>query len=144
MKNHYKFWIILSLVIVFAAGVLGGILLEKHVLDKRTERWTRGHNHFPTIHILAEELNLTDEQQKQIMEIFKNNEKRFKNLKDQIDEKLSSIRSQLKDEIKSILSEEQSLKLEAMIERHTFRGREETDRRRGHFKRYENEKGERE
>jgi len=38
MKNHYKFWIALSLIVVFAAGVLGGMLLEKNLIYKKFEK----------------------------------------------------------------------------------------------------------
>ena len=31
MKNNYKFWTVLSLIFVFAAGVVSGVLLDKHV-----------------------------------------------------------------------------------------------------------------
>ena len=34
MKSKYKLWIFLSFIIVFAAGVFGGILLEKYIINK--------------------------------------------------------------------------------------------------------------
>jgi uncharacterized protein YneF (UPF0154 family) len=37
MKNYNKFWIVFSLIVVFAAGFIGGILFEKHLIDKKVE-----------------------------------------------------------------------------------------------------------
>jgi len=120
MKNHYKFWIVFSLIIVFAAGVSGGILLEKHFLHKKLAKKTKRESYarFPTLEIMAQELALTAGQQEQIREIFKNNEGRLKILRSQIHEQVSSIRSQLKNEINSVLTEEQCKKFEAMIEKY--------------------------
>ena len=132
MKNNYKFWTVLSLIFVFAAGVVSGVLLDKHVLIKkqtgRTERsdyQKRPAPRYPALDLMAEELGLTTEQREQLREIFKNNEERFKTLRKEQTESLRNIRSQLNTEIKSVLTEEQQVKYEAMIERyHSQRKRE--------------------
>jgi len=136
MKNHYKFWIAFSLIIVLAIGITGGILFERHVLDKKTKKYTKSRRrvHFPTLETMAQELNLTDDQQKKIKEIFKNNEERFKRLRSQIHENLSKMRTQLKDEIKSVLNEEQDSKFEAMIEKYLSQRRKEQEKRKKHTK----------
>lgn len=120
MKNNYKFWIVFSLVIVFAAGVTGGILLDRHIISKKPKKLDRNRAsvHFPTLNTMAQELNLTEKQKKQIREIFKQNEKKLRTLRGYIHEQYSSVRSQLKNEIKSILTEEQNKKFEAMIEKY--------------------------
>lgn len=120
MKNYNKFWIVFSLIVVFAAGFIGGILFEKHLIDKKVEKRVKRRSsvRFPSLEIMAKELSLTPEQKEQIREIFKNNEGRFKNLRSDIDERLLSIRSQLKNEIKNVLADEQNLKFEAMIEKY--------------------------
>lgn len=120
MKNYNKFWIVFSLIVVFAAGFIGGILFEKHLIDKKVEKRVKRRSsvRFPSLEIMAKELSLTPEQEEQIREIFKNNEGRFKNLRSDIDERLLSIRSQLKNEIKNVLADEQNLKFEAMIEKY--------------------------
>ena len=143
MKNHTKFWIVISLIIVFAAGVVGGIFLERSVLDKKPERYTRSRRHvrFPSLETMAQELNLTTEQQEKIREIFKNNEERFKRLRSQIHESLSSMRTQLKDEIKSVLNEEQNRKFEAMIEKYLAQRKKE--KRKKHSDRHKEQKGDR-
>jgi len=120
MKNNNKFWIVFSLIVVFAAGFIGGILFEKHLIDKKVEKRVKKRSsvRFPSLEMMAKELSLTPEQEEQIRDIFKNNEERFKNLRKNIDDRLSSIRSQLKNEIKNVLTNEQVLKFEAMIEKY--------------------------
>ena len=132
MKNHYKFWIVFSLIIVFAAGVAGGILLDKYVITKKPEktRKRRSSVHFPTLDIMAQELNLTDKQKGQIREIFRSNEEKLKTMRSQIDERFKVIRAQLKEEIKNVLNDEQKLKFEAMIEKYISLRRKEMEERR--------------
>ena len=144
MKNHYKFWIVFSLIIVFAAGVTGGILFEQNILDKKTKKITRKRApvRFPSIEMMAEELNLTEDQQEQIREIFNNNEERFKIMRSQIHERFSSIRSQLKSEIKNVLTEEQNIKFEAMIEKYLSQRKKEQEERKKHSKKIKENKGE--
>ena len=143
MKNHYKFWIVFSLIIVFAAGVIGGVLFEKHLTDKKVEKRVKKKNsvRFPSLEMMAQELNLTPEQQEQIREIFKNNEERFKNLRSHISERLSSIRSQLKSEIKNVLNEEQNLKFEAMIEKYISQRKKEMEKTKKYPKIHRKDKG---
>lgn len=144
MKNHYKLWIVFSLIIVFAAGVIGGILFEQNVLDKKTKKITRKRApvRFPSLEMMAEELNLTEDQQEQIREIFNNNEERFKIMRSQIHERFSSIRSQLKSEIKNVLTEEQNIKFEAMIEKYLSQRKKEQEERKKHSKKPKKNKGE--
>jgi len=132
MKNHYKLWTILSLIVVFAAGAISGILIEKHILiekqDSRTERSNfqkKPPTRYPTLDLMAEELELTTEQREQLRGIFKNNEERFKTLRKEQFDCLKTIRSQLNQEIKNVLTEEQQVKYEAMIEKyHSQRNKE--------------------
>ncbi len=144
MKNHYKFWIVFSLIIVFAAGVAGGVLLDKYVIAKKPEiqRKKRSSVRFPTLDMMAQELNLSSEQQEQIRDIFKNNEERFKTLRKQINERFTTIRTQLKDEIKSVLNDEQKLKFEAMIEKYRSQRRKETEERKKRSNKHSEDKGE--
>lgn len=144
MKNYNKFWIVLSLIVVFAAGVMGGILFEKHLIDKKVEKRVKKRSsvRFPSLEMMAQELSLTPKQQEQIKEIFKNNEERFKNLRKNIDERLSSIRSQLKTEIKNVLTDEQVLKFEAMIQKYISQRKKEMEKRKKHPSNHGKDKGE--
>ncbi len=143
MKNHYKFWIIFSLIVVFAAGVTGGILFEKHLLDKKVDKRIKIKNsvRFPSLEMMAQELTLIPEQQEQIREIFRNNEERFKNLRSHINERLSSIRSQVKSEIKNVLNEEQNLKFETMIEKYISQRKKEMEKTKKYPKKLRKDKG---
>lgn len=136
MKNNYKIWIILSLIAVFIAGVLCGVLIDKNLLDKRRhDTHRRSSTRFPTLEMMAEELSLSAEQQAQVREIFNNNEERFKGLRKDMDTRLREIRAQLLTEIKSVLSEEQKTKFDAMIERYRAQRKKEYEERRRHSKR---------
>ena len=144
MKNHYKFWIVFSFIVVFFVGIVGGVLLEKQYLSQKIERKERRKSpaRFPTLETMAKELNLSSEQEDDIREIFKNNDERLKSLRKQIHEQLSSIRMQLKKEINFVLTEEQKVKFEAMIEHHLSQmKRERGDRKNGSSKN-RNTKGE--
>ena len=91
MKNHYKFWIVLSFLVVFAAGIFSGVIIEKQFLSKKSEKTFRNHPikerqriHFPTLDDMAKELELTSQQQEKIQEIFDNNEERLKTLSQEV------------------------------------------------------------
>ena len=142
MKNYNKFWIVFSLIVVFAAGFIGGILFEKHLIDKKVEKRVKRRSsvRFPSLEIMAKELSLTPEQEEQIREIFKNNEERFKNLRKNINDRLSSIRSQLKNEIKNVLTDEQVLEFEAMIEKYISQRKKEMEKRKKHTKNHKKNK----
>ncbi len=134
MKNHYKFWIALSLIVVFAAGVLGGMLLEKNLIYKKFEKRDKRRSsvRFPSMEDMAVELSLAPEQQEKIKEVFGNNEERFKKLRSDINTSLANMRSQLKSEIKSVLTEEQAQKFDAMIQKYVSQRKNEMDRRKEH------------
>ena len=138
MKNHYKLWTIISLIIVFSAGLFSGVLLDRHIFDKKPQRNTQRTDHkrtsstrYPTLDQWTQELGLTAEQKEKIQEIFKNNEERFKTLRKDWNTSLREIRVQLNNEIKSVLTEEQQAKYEAMIKSyHSERKREADFRKR--------------
>lgn len=131
MKNNYKFWIVLSFIVVFAAGVAGGILFEKNFLEKKPKRdgERRTPVRFPTLDMMAEELGLTTEQQEKLREIFKNNEERLNALRSQIHDQYAALRSRLKEEMDRVFTEEQRMRFEAMIEKYLSERKKEMDRR---------------
>jgi len=131
MKNNYKLWFILSLIIVFVLGALGGVLLDKYGLQSasRKIRRERRSAHFPTLELMSKELELSAEQKSKINDIFKNNEENIKDLRSLIHERLSSIRSQLIAQIKSVLNEGQQTKFEAMIARYLDQRQKEMEKR---------------
>jgi hypothetical protein len=118
MNNKVKLWFAVSLIVVFLAGLSGGILIDK--LNKpQSKSKTRRSPAFPSIEMMAEELGLTPEQQAQIQELFKQNDERLRTLRHQIHEQFGSLRSNLKSEMNNILDESQQKKLEAMIEKYS-------------------------
>jgi Spy/CpxP family protein refolding chaperone len=136
MKNHYKLWTIISLIVVFSAGLFSGVLLDRHIFDKKPKQRTERTDHkrtsstrFPTLDLMAQELGLTAEQKEKIHEIFRNNEERFKTLRKDMNESLRDIRVQLNNEIKSVLTEEQQAKYEAMINKYHSQRKGELDKR---------------
>lgn len=145
MKDRNKFWIILSLVVVFTAGVIAGVLFENYILDKKTRRSDRQRSsvRFPTIEMIAEELSLTEEQQEKFREIFRNNEERLKNYRSEIHERYASLRAQLKQEIDSVLTEEQRIKFQAMIDKYLSERRKQMEERDRRSNRDKRDKGER-
>ena len=145
MKNRNKLWIILSLIVVFAAGVIAGILFENHILDKKPRRSERerSSDRPPTLEMMAEELALTDEQQEKFREIFKNNEERLKKVRGQIHELYDSLRAQLKEEIDSVLTEEQRAKFQAMIDKHLSKRKKQKDGKDRRSERNQRDKGDR-
>ncbi|MFQ5721194.1 MAG: hypothetical protein ACE5GI_01710 [Candidatus Aminicenantales bacterium] len=131
MKNNYKLWFILSLIVVFVLGILGGVLLDKYALQSSSKKIRRERRsvHFPTLELMSQELRLSAEQKSKIKDIFKNNEENFKALRSLIHERLSSIRSQLITDIKNVLNEEQKVKFEAMITRYLEQRQKEMEKR---------------
>lgn len=113
MSGRLKFWIVVSLVGVFALGIAGGYIGERYFRHARFER-----SRFPTLEGMSRDLKLTADQQAKIREIFQRNEERLKGLRGLMHEKLEAMRGQLKTEIDAVLTPEQIKKMEAMVEKH--------------------------
>ncbi len=131
MRNSYKFWIIISFILVFTAGILGGILLERNLLntEKQQKRDRRERVHFPTMEEMAQTLQLSEKQQEAIRDVFEQNESRLKELQREIHKQFSSLRSHLLDDIRQVLNDEQKIKFDAMIENYRKLRREEWEKR---------------
>ncbi len=125
MRNNYKIWIILSLIIIFIAGVVSGVLFEDHILERKR----RGSVHFPSLEIMAQELTLSLEQQSEIKELFKSNEERFHTLRKEVHKSLAGIRTQMISDIKSVLDDNQNKKFEAMIKKYKAQRQKEHEER---------------
>jgi Spy/CpxP family protein refolding chaperone len=90
---------------------------------------------------MAEELALSAEQQEQIREIFQNNEEHFKNLRSDMHRSLSDIRVQLLTDIKSVLTENQKNKFEAIIDKYRSQRKREYEERKRRQKKSDGNKG---
>lgn len=129
MSSSYKFWIVISFILVFTAGILGGVLLERNILDSDNRRDRRDRVHFPTMEEMAETLQLSESQQEEIRNVFKQNEIRLKDMRREIHNRFSSLQSLLLEDIKQVLNEEQKKQFDAMIETYRRLRREEWERR---------------
>jgi len=134
MQNKYKFWLVLSLVVAFGAGLLGGIFSERYYFHNRRHarlvRSQRGGPHFPSLEQLARDLGLSAGQQDQIKKIFEDNDAQLKEMRADMDTRLGAIRSALKDKMDAVLTPEQKVKLEARIKEHIQQRKRESERRR--------------
>jgi len=128
MKKRPTAWLAAALAVVFLAGAAAGIFFERLVLSPRGGHG-RPSGHFPSLEILARELDLTADQQARIKDIFERNEERFRGLRGDIRKNLNDIREQLKREIDAVLTPEQIKKLQDMIARHKDKARREYERR---------------
>ena len=125
-----KLWIILSLILIFAAGVGGGIFAERWWLAKKPEaRRSIMAARYPSHDRWAKELGLTAEQQEKIREIFKKNDERIKGLRTDYFKHVGEMRDELKKEIDAVLTPAQKQKMEAMIQKFSEEHRRENEKR---------------
>jgi len=125
-----KLWIILSLILIFAAGVGGGIFAEHWWLAKKPEaRRSIMAARYPSHDRWAKELGLTAEQQEKIREIFKKNDERIKGLRTDYFNHVGEMRDELKKEIDAVLTPAQKQKTEAMIQKFSEEHRRDNEKR---------------
>jgi hypothetical protein len=118
MKGRPTLWLVAALVLVFLAGLAGGIFLDRSVIRHRSPLPRRPGSPFPSLDMMARELGLSAEQQARIKDIFERNEERFKKLRGDIHQRLDEIRTNLENEINSVLTPGQIEKFKKMIEKH--------------------------
>jgi len=129
-------WVVLTLILVFAAGVIGGVLSERWWFAKRPQmRRPAAAQRYPSRDRWAKDLGLTAEQQEKIREIFKKNEDRMRNdekikeLRAESNKRFAEIREELKKEIDAVLTPEQKAKNDAMIQKMMEERRKESEKR---------------
>jgi uncharacterized protein YneF (UPF0154 family) len=132
MNKGARLWIALSIIAVFLAGLAGGILLDKTLLQKKPRRPTKQRStlHFPTLEIMAEEMGLSQEQQDRIRQIFRDSEEGLKLYRKQIQVRFDGMRKKLLEDIKSILDDQQVKRFDAMIEKYRAARKREYEQRR--------------
>jgi Spy/CpxP family protein refolding chaperone len=133
MQNKYKFWLVLSLVVAFGAGLLGGIFGERRYFHDRRQaqmqRPQRSGSHFPSLEQLSRELGLSAGQQDEIRKIFEDHDAEFRELRSEMNTRLGTIRSGLKSKMDAVLTPEQKTKFEASIKEHLEQRKRESERR---------------
>ncbi len=117
MMNKGKFWMGRSILVIFAAGMVSGVFIDKYLLSGRHSRDRRGGP--PSIEMMAKDLGLSQDQQDRIRVVFQQSENRFRELRSNMHLSLSQIREGIKTEIDKILTPEQKQKFEAMLMEHT-------------------------
>jgi len=135
--NRSRFWFVLAVILIFAAGLAVGIFADRGLLAKRPS-FRRGPSSsggsVPTMGRWFDDLGLTAEQRAKMREIFKANDERMRNdekikqLRAESNKRFAEIREQLKQEIDSVLTAEQKKKLEAMIQRNLEERRKDSER----------------
>jgi Spy/CpxP family protein refolding chaperone len=130
MKNRFRLWIALSLLLAFAAGVVGGIFAERMFLHPRQHtRAQRIPSRPPDLEEMARNLGLSPEQKESIRQIFERNDSKFKELYTDMHKRLAEIRSDIKNQVDAVLTPEQKQKMEAIISKHRERRKKESERK---------------
>lgn len=131
MMNKYKLWIALALVGAFAAGFVGGIFIERSVLHPRWHsRIQRNERRAPDLEQMSRDLGLSAEQKEAIKKIFEGNDARLKELRTEMHNRLSSIRSEIQAQIDAVLTPEQKNRLEEIIAKHRERNKRPAEQKR--------------
>jgi len=131
MKDKYRLWVALSMVVVFCLGVVVGVVGDRAYLKKNRPKPGQRPEPFPTIEVMARELQLTPEQKERMKEVFRQSEARFEAFGKEIHSRLWELRNQLKTDIDSVLTPEQQKKMQEMMDRYMQqRKKAPSDRRR--------------
>lgn len=130
MSNKYRFWLILTLLVAFAAGLLGGIFSERYFFHpKKHDRTRRDSVRPPDLEQMARDLKLSPEQEETIRQIFETNDVKFKDLYAEMRQRLSAIRTEIKDQIDAVLTPEQKKKLDSIIAQHRDRNKRDSGKK---------------
>jgi Spy/CpxP family protein refolding chaperone len=131
MPNKYRFWLVLTLLVAFAAGLLGGIFSERYFFHPREHaRARRDAQKPPDLEGMAKDLGLSLDQKERIKQIFETNDVKFKELRSEMHKRLSDIRAEIKDEIDAVLTPEQKQKLDNIITQHQQKTRKSSEKKR--------------
>ncbi|MGQ9800270.1 MAG: hypothetical protein ACUVRL_01175 [Candidatus Saccharicenans sp.] len=130
MNNKYKLWVTLSLIAVFILGVAVGVIGDKWLLEKKKPASRQRQEPFPTLEVIAKELQLTPEQEEKIREVFKRSEERFQAFREEIHTRLTELRDQLKTEMDEVFTPEQEKKMQELMDRYMRQRRREVPPRR--------------
>ncbi|MGB7295002.1 MAG: hypothetical protein WBC70_05380 [Candidatus Aminicenantales bacterium] len=130
MPNKYKRWLVLTLLVAFAAGLLGGIFSERYFFHPRKpDRTRRDALKPPDLEQMARELSLSPDQKESIRQIFESNDGKFKDLYTEMHKRLSAMRTEIKNQIDAVLTPEQKQELDGLIFRHRDKSKKESDKK---------------
>lgn len=117
MTGRFRLWLILSFLLIFIVGGFVGFLSERFIIH-RSFQTRREAPSFPSFEKWAQDLNLSEEQQKAIKEIFRRSDEKMRELRVRYHNDLGAIREEIRREIDNVLTREQRDKLQAMIQEH--------------------------
>jgi Spy/CpxP family protein refolding chaperone len=130
MPNKYRFWLVLTLLVAVAAGLLGGIFSERYFFHPREHaRARRNAQKPPDLEGMAKDLGLSLDQKERIKQIFETNDVKFKDLRTEMHQRLSDIRAEIKDQIDAVLTPEQKQKLDNIIAQHQSKDKKESEKK---------------
>lgn len=128
MKNKSRFWMVVTIVVIFVAGAVSGAFLDRLLFAGHHDQGRR--DGAPSIDQMAKDLGLSPDQKAKVQEIFNQSEARFKELRTNVHQCLTQIREEIKNEIDIVLTPEQRQKFEALIQEHDAQRQKENDARR--------------
>ncbi|MFZ2053423.1 MAG: hypothetical protein WAU81_04420 [Candidatus Aminicenantales bacterium] len=130
MPNKYKLWLVLTLLVAFAAGLLGGIFSERYFFHPRKhDRTRKDAPKPPDLDQMARELGLSLDQKESIKQIFERNEVKFKELRTEMHKRLSDIRAEIEDQIDAVLTPEQKQDMDSIIAQHQDKSKKESEKK---------------
>lgn len=128
MNNKTRIWIVLSLLVAFAAGVVGGVFAERMFIHpRRHTQAQRAPSHPPNLEEMARNLGLSPDQKESIRQIFEQSDGKFKELYTDMHNRLSALRTEIKNQIDAVLTPEQKQKMEAIIAKHGEQRKRESE-----------------
>jgi uncharacterized protein YneF (UPF0154 family) len=130
MPNRYRLWLVITLLVAFAAGLLGGVFSERYFFHPRKhDRTRRDSPRPPDLDQMARELGLSSGQKESIRQIFESNDGKFKELYTEMHQRLSAIRTEIKNQIDAVLTPEQKEKLDSIIAQHRDKNKKEPEKK---------------
>jgi Spy/CpxP family protein refolding chaperone len=122
-----RLWVVISLVLVFAAGAAAGVFAQRYWFTHRPPQ--RSQNRGPSPADWEKSLGLTEEQKTKIHEIFKNSDPRITELRTDFYKHLGEIRAQIRTDINSVLTPEQKARQDEMEKKYREARKKEADKR---------------
>ena len=107
------------------AGVFG----ERYFVRQKIKRISQSRSRFPSLEIMAKELDLRKDQQTQIRKLFRENEEKFKKLRHQMNRELGEMRKLLLEDIKNVLDQEQKQAFDAMLKKYAEQRKQQSEQR---------------
>ncbi len=127
MTGRFRFWLIVSFLLVFLVGGVIGFFSERLLVHRGFPPRREGPT-FPSFDRWAHDLGLSPEQQQKIREIFHRSDEKMRELRTRYHTDLGAIQAEVRKSIDAVLTKEQREKLQAMIQEHLARRKKEREK----------------